>query len=71
MQGVILTASPISLQSRCTNVLNDAILTYGDSWPQPLIECSKQETDKARRKGETAISGHYGTRHVQCTPREV
>jgi hypothetical protein len=58
-QGEIFTVLPIALQSRCKRVTNEPIQTYGHSWPPPQSVRLKQETDRARRKGETAIGGQY------------
>jgi hypothetical protein len=41
IQGEILTASLIALQSRCKCVYNQHILTYAHRWPQCQSECLK------------------------------
>jgi hypothetical protein len=42
------------LQSRCKRVPNEPIPKYGHSWPQRQGVCLIQETNRARRNGETA-----------------
>jgi hypothetical protein len=67
-RGEIFAASPIALQSRCKRVPNEPIPMYGHSWPQRQSDRLKQETDRMRRHGETAIRGRYGTRRIELTP---
>jgi hypothetical protein len=63
-RGEIVATSPIALQSRCMRVPNEPIPMYGHSWPQRQSLYLKEETDRARRTGETAFGGRYATRPV-------
>ena len=67
-RGEIFAASPTVLQSRCKRLPNEPIPTYSHRWPQRQTVCSKSETDRERRNGETAIGGRYATRRVVLTP---
>jgi len=49
MRGVVFTASPITLQSRCKRVPNEPIHTYGHSWPS-TPECSFKIGDQQSEK---------------------
>jgi len=67
-RGEIFATSPIALRSRCKCVLNEPIPTYPHSWPQCQSVLLKQETDRARRNGETEIGGRYAMRRVVLRP---
>jgi len=67
-QGEVFAASPIAVQSQCKRVPNEPIPTYGHSWPSTPECSSKEETDKVRRNGETAMGRQYATRHVVLMP---
>jgi len=66
--GEMFPVSPIALQSRCNSVPNEPIPTFGHSWPQQQSVRMKWKTDRARRKGETMLRGHYATQCVKLMP---